>query len=222
MDAPGRRAEDPAGQWPASARRLPRYWPSPRAPPALRTSRPRTTRPGRQARRCAASSMRSGDDASNAAAARHAYLRKLDSHLQELAADRLGQGGLDSHCREREQLTLSSDEQHVGKHREAALALLDEKAGRAVNVFLERVCWAARTQQCGEANRAALPVLLCAGPFPRRASESCRARNFAIRSIRRTGTGSDNGNLMVPLLRSYRRQLFGERLDHGIACRMSE
>ena len=33
---------------------------------------------------------------------------------------------------------------------------------------------------------------------------SCRARNFAIRSIRRTGTGSDNGNLSVPLLRSYR------------------
>ena len=32
---------------------------------------------------------------------------------------------------------------------------------------------------------------------------SCRARNFAIRSISRTGTGADNGNLSVPFVRSY-------------------
>jgi FixJ family two-component response regulator len=52
----------------------------------------------------------------------------------------------------------------------------------------------------------------------RRRLFSCRARNFAIRSIRRTGTGSDNGNLSVPLLRSYGRSCLGERLDQRIAC----
>ena len=89
----------------------------------------------------------------------------------------------------------------LGKHREAALALLDEKAGRAVRHLLERA------GKCGA--DAADPIHLSFRFRPLRrpvaASRvvSCRARNFAIRSIRWTGTGSDNGNLSVPLLRSY-------------------
>ncbi len=53
-----------------------------------------------------------GSNASNAAAARHAYLRKLDSHLQELAADRLERRDL-TETADDEQLALSGDERRV-------------------------------------------------------------------------------------------------------------
>ena len=106
----------------------------------------------------------------------------------------------------------------LGKHREAALALLDEEAGRAVRHLLERA--GKRGADAADPIDLSFPSALASARsrVERRELPGPKLRDPLNQA--ETGTGSDNGNLSVPLLRSYGDSSSQERLDQRIACGM--
>src|SRR6185295_2672798 len=105
----------------------------------------------------------------------------------------------------------------LGKHREAALALLDEEAGRAVRHLLERA---------GKRGAEAADPIDLSFPWPFAPARSPVARRQLADAELRDPLNQADGHrlgqweLERPLAAFVWRQLPGERLDQRITCRI--